>query len=156
MSVKIYKNPSDIIIDPTAIIDSNVLVGEGTKVWHFTHIMSGANIGKNCTIGQNVFIGKNVKIGDGCKIQNNAYIPEGVLIMDEVFIGPSVVFTNVRRPRAFYKAGEFEKTVVESQVTIGANSTIRCGVQIHFNAFIGAGSIITREVPEGLEVKGLW
>jgi UDP-2-acetamido-3-amino-2,3-dideoxy-glucuronate N-acetyltransferase len=140
------QNP-DFFIHSSSIIDTNVSIGEGTSIWHFTHISEGVSIGKDCTIGQNVFIGKNVKIGNGVKIQNNVSVFEGVVLEDDVFIGPSVVFTNVINPRAFMnKKSEFKITLVQKGATIGANSTIICGNTIGSYALIGAGSVLTKKV----------
>lgn len=134
--------------DKTSVIDDGVEIGEGTKIWHFSHISSGASIGKNCVIGQNVFIGKNVKIGDGVKIQNNVSVYEGVELENAVFIGPSVVFTNVKNPRAFIeRKNEFKKTLVKNGASIGANATIICGNIIGEYALIGAGSVVTKQIP---------
>jgi UDP-2-acetamido-3-amino-2,3-dideoxy-glucuronate N-acetyltransferase len=132
-------------IHSTCIIDEDVVIGEGTKIWHFCHVMSGARIGKNCNIGQGCFIGSNVVIGDNCKIQNNVSIFEGVTIEDNVFIGPSVVFTNVLTPRAFVKK-PYSITIIKQGVSIGANSTIVCGVIIDEYAFIGAGAVVTKDI----------
>ena len=139
----------DHYIHESAIIDENVEIGKGTKIWHFSHILENASIGKNCVIGQNVFIGKNVKIGNGVKIQNNVCLFDGVEIKDDVFIGPSVVFTNILNPRAFInKKSEFLKTLVEEGATIGANCTIICGHTIGKFAFVGAGSVLTKSVKD--------
>ena len=136
-----------ILIHPTSIIDKNATIGEGSNIWHWTHISEGAIIGKNCSIGQNVYIGKNVKIGDDVKIQNNVSIFEGVEIHNNVFCGPSVVFTNVVNPRAHVsRKNEYKKTIVEEGVTLGANTTIICGINISTFAFIGAGSLVTKNV----------
>ncbi len=141
--------------DKTAVIDSNVEIGNGTKVWHFSHVMSEARIGKNCVIGQNVFVGKNVKIGDGVKIQNNVSLYEGVVCEDEVFIGPSVVFTNVKTPRAFIeRKNEFLKTIISKGATVGANATIVCGVRIGQFALIGAGALISKDIDNHALVIG--
>ena len=139
-------------VDETAIIDKNVIIGEGTKIWHFSHISDQAKIGKNVTIGQNVFIGKSVIIGNGCKIQNNVSIYEGVTLENDVFVGPSVVFTNVNMPRANIEQKEnFLKTLVKKGASIGANVTIVCGNTLGENCFIGAGSLITKSTePNGL------
>lgn len=133
--------------DHANFIEHNVEIGQNTKIWYFSHISSGAKIGKNCNIGQNVFVGKNVVIGDRCKIQNNVFIPTGVTIEDDVFIGPSVTFTNVINPRAFInRKNEFRETVVKTKATIGAGSTIICGIKISPFAMIGAGSVVTKDV----------
>lgn len=132
---------------PTAVIDEGATIGEGTKIWHFCHIMPSASIGKSCIIGQNVYIGSRVKVGDRVKIQNNVSLFEGVEIENEVFIGPSVVFTNVLNPRAFIdRKKEFKPTLVERGVSIGANATILCGLKIGCYALIGAGSVVTKDV----------
>ena len=139
----------DHYIHESAIIDQNVEIGKGTKIWHFSHILENASIGENCIIGQNVFIGKNVKIGNGVKIQNNVCLFDGVEIKDNVFIGPSVVFTNILNPRAFIsKKDKFLKTLVEEGATIGANCTIICGHTIGKFAFVGAGSVLTKAVKD--------
>ena len=139
----------DHYIHDTAIIDENVEIGKGTKIWHFSHISEKVIIGKNCIIGQNVFIGKNVKIGNGVKIQNNVCLFDGVEIEDDVFIGPSAVFTNILNPRAFIdKKSEFLKTLVEQGASIGANCTIICGHTIGKFAFVGAGSVLTKSVKD--------
>jgi UDP-2-acetamido-3-amino-2,3-dideoxy-glucuronate N-acetyltransferase len=128
-------------------------IGEGTKIWHYSHVMPGASIGKNCTIGQNVFIGKNVKIGNNVKIQNNVSVYEGVTLEDDVFCGPSCVFTNVNYPRS-YRKGKLQSTLVKKGATIGANSTIICGHTIGEYAFVGAGSVVTRDIPAHALVYG--
>lgn len=136
-------------IHDTSILDENVSIGQGTKVWHFCHISENAIIGENCILGQNVFVGKNVKIGNGVKIQNNVSLFDGVEIEDDVFIGPSVVFTNVLNPRAFIEQKtQFLKTIVKKGVSIGANSTIVCGNTIGEYAFIGSGSVLTKSVQD--------
>ena len=138
---------TDFFKHETVIIDSNVKVGKNTKIWHWTHISNGARIGKNCTIGQNVFIGNNVIIGNDVKIQNNVSVYEGVTLEDDVFVGPSVVFTNVKEPRAkIEQKNNFMKTIVKKGSTIGANSTIVCGNILGQNCFIGAGSLVTKDI----------
>ncbi len=136
-------------VHETAVVDEPADIGEGTKVWHFSHVMSGARIGNGCTLGQSVFVGATVKIGNNVKIQNNVSVYEGVEIEDDVFCGPSCVFTNVIRPRsAFPREGRgFDATLVRKGVTIGANATIVCGATIGEHAFIGAGSVVTSDVP---------
>lgn len=136
-------------VHTTSIIDDDVEIGEGTKIWHFSHIQSGAKIGKNCSFGQNVNVSNNVKIGDGCKIQNNVSIYEGVELGDYVFCGPSCVFTNDLTPRAKYPKGHsgYKKTVVEKGASIGANATVICGKTIGKWALIGAGAVVTSNVP---------
>jgi len=136
-------------LHPSSIIDDNVTIGVGTKIWHFCHILSGAKIGKNCILGQNVMVGRGVKIGDGCKIQNNVSVFEGVELEDDVFCGPSLVFTNIKYPRAFInRKSEFKKTLVKKGATLGANATIICGVTIGGYSFIGAGAVLMRDVPD--------
>lgn len=131
----------------TAEVDDGCLIGEGTKVWHWSHISPKVIIGKNCSLGQNTFIGNNVTIGNNCKIQNNVSIYDGVNLDDSVFCGPSMVFTNVINPRSeFDKKNEFKKTIVKKGVTFGANSTIVCGITIGEYAFIGAGSLVNKNV----------
>jgi len=132
----------------SAEIDDDVLIGEGTKIWHFSHVLSGATIGKNCSIGQNVVVGAKARIGNGCKIQNNVSVYEGVLLEDEVFCGPSMVFTNVMNPRAaISRKDEFCNTTVRKGVTFGANCTIVGGVEIGEYAFVGAGTVVINDVP---------
>ena len=136
-------------IDKTAIVDKGAEIGSYCKIWHWVHICSGAKIGSNCIFGQNVFIGGNVSIGNNVKIQNNVSIYESVTLEDNVFCGPSMVFTNVINPRsAFPKKHEYKKTLVRKGATLGANSTILCGTTIGLNAFIGAGSVITKDVKD--------
>ncbi len=131
----------------TAVIDEGAKIGEGTKIWHFSHVMSGSLIGKNCILGQNVMVANNVVLGNGVKVQNNVSIYTGVEIEDDVFIGPSVVFTNVKTPRSFIeRKDQFLKTQIKRGATIGANTTIVCGVSIGSYAMIGAGSVITKNV----------
>ena len=138
-----------VFIHPSSIIDENVEIGEGTKVWHFCHIQSGVRIGKNCSFGQNVNISNNVIIGNGCKIQNNVSVYEGVTLEDDVFCGPSCVFTNDLTPRAKYPKGHnnYKKTLIKHGASIGANATIVCGHTIGEWALIGAGAVITCDVP---------
>ncbi len=139
----------------TSLIDKDVKIGKNTKIWHWCHISENVKVGKNCIIGQNVFIGKNVKIGNNVKIQNNVSIYEGLIISDDVFIGPSVVFTNVKNPRSFIdRKKEFKKTFIKKGATIGANSTIICGVSIDSHSFIGAGSVVTKNVKKNTLVFG--
>ncbi|MDQ3551553.1 MAG: N-acetyltransferase [Bacteroidota bacterium] len=134
-------------IHPTAVIDEGARIGAGTKIWHFCHLMPTAVVGEKCIIGQNVYIDNNVIIGNGVKIQNNVSLYNGVEIEDDVFIGPSVVFTNVINPRSFIeRKNEFKKTLIKKGATIGANATIICGISIGEYAMIGAGSTVTKEV----------
>ena len=144
-------------IHDSAIIDEGCTIGDDTKIWHFTHVQSGAKIGKNCTLGQNVFIASNVIIGNGVKIQNNVSIYEGVELEDYVFCGPSMVFTNISRPRSeFPQRGSqyYQKTLVKKSVSIGANATIICGITISEYAFIGGGAIVINDVPPHALVVG--
>jgi len=142
-------------IDKTAIIDPGAEIGEGTSIWHFSHVMAGARIGKNCILGQNVFVADGVVIGNGCKIQNNVSLYQGVTLEDEVFVGPSAVFTNVINPRAFIvRKHEIKRTLVRQGATIGANATILCGVVIGRYAFIGAGAVVTKHVPDNTLALG--
>jgi UDP-2-acetamido-3-amino-2,3-dideoxy-glucuronate N-acetyltransferase len=135
-------------VHESSYVDEGAEIGEGTKIWHFCHIMSGAKIGKKCSIGQNVSVGGRAVIGDGVKIQNNVSVYDDVIIEDAVFCGPSCVFTNVINPRAFIeRKHEYRKTVVKKGASIGANATIVCGVTIGEYALIGAGSVVTRDVP---------
>ena len=134
-------------IHNTSIIDENCQIGEGTKIWHWTHISSNVQIGKNCILGQNVFVGSNVKIGNNVKIQNNVSVYSGVILENDVFCGPSMVFTNVSNPRsAIEKKEEFKTTKVKKGATIGANVTIICGLTIGEYALIGAGSLVSKNV----------
>jgi len=131
----------------TAVIDSDCQIGEGTKIWHFSHIMSHCIIGKNCNIGQNVVVSPEVVLGNNVKVQNNVSIYTGVICEDDVFLGPSAVFTNVTNPRsAVNRRGTYEKTLVKKGASIGANATIVCGNNIGEYAFIGAGAVVTKEI----------
>jgi len=140
---------SNFFIHSSSVIDDNVEIGEGTKIWHFCHIQSGAKIGKNCSLGQNVNVSNNVKVGDGVKVQNNVSLYEGVELKNYVFCGPSCVFTNDLTPRAKYPKGHtrYKKTLVEEGASIGANATIVCGHKIGKWALIGAGAVVTSNVP---------
>lgn len=144
-----------MFIHETSIIDDNVSIGKGSRIWHFCHIMSGSTMGENCSLGQNCMIGANVIIGNNLKAQNNVQIFEGVKIGDNVFLGPGVVFTNILRPRAFIsQKHNFKQTLVKDGVSIGANATILCGITIGEYAFIGAGSVVTKDVPSFALVRG--
>jgi UDP-2-acetamido-3-amino-2,3-dideoxy-glucuronate N-acetyltransferase len=140
-------NQEEYFSHETAVIDENVSIGKGTKIWHFSHIMSNATIGINCNIGQNVVVSTDVVLGNNCKVQNNVSIYSGVTCDSDVFLGPSMVFTNVINPRsAVNRRGKYSKTHVGKGVSIGANSTIVCGNNIGPYAFIGAGAVITKFV----------
>ena len=131
----------------SSFIDSDVIIGEKTKIWHFSHILANSIIGQNCSFGQNCVVGPNVRVGNGVKVQNNVSIYEGVEIEDDVFLGPSMVFTNVINPRAFIiRKEEFKKTLLKKGCSIGANATIVCGVTIGEYALIGSGAVINRDV----------
>lgn len=139
----------------TAVIDEGCEIGNGTKIWHFSHIMPGCKIGRNCNIGQNVVISPEVVLGDNVKVQNNVSIYTGVICEDDVFLGPSMVFTNVINPRsAVNRRGQYSKTHVKKGASIGANATIVCGHDIGKFAFIGAGAVVTKEVPDYALVVG--
>ncbi len=136
-------------VHKSSCVDQNVKIGNGTKIWHFSHILKNSRLGKNCIIGQDVMIGPDAEIGNGCKIQNNVSIFKGVTLEDNVFCGPSCVFTNVINPRAFIeRKDEFKNTLVKEGATIGANATIICGITIGKYAFIGAGAVVTKDVPD--------
>lgn len=140
---------------PTAIVDDGVTIGDGTRIWHFCHVLPGTVIGRDCVLGQNVMAGPDVRIGDGCKIQNNVALYKGVALEDDVFCGPSCVFTNVLTPRAFVdRKQEFASTLVRRGATIGANATIVCGNTIGAYAMIGAGAVVTKDVPDHALVVG--
>ena len=148
---------TNYFIHDTSIIDKNVEIGRGTKIWHFSNIQSGAIIGENCILGQNVNVANNVKIGHHVKIQNNVSIYEGVELEDYVFCGPSMVFTNILLPRSEFpqRGSEFyKKTLVKKSASIGANATILCGITIGAYALIGAGSVITKDVPDFALILG--
>ncbi|MCB2221310.1 MAG: acetyltransferase [Bacteroidetes bacterium] len=148
----------DFFIHESAYVDERVEIGEGTKIWHFSHVQTGSRIGKNCSLGQNVNIGNNVKIGDHVKIQNNVSVYEGVELDDFVFCGPSMVFTNILNPRSEFpqRGSEFYlKTRVKKSASLGANCTIVCGHDIGRYAFVGAGSVVTKEVPDYAMVLGV-
>ena len=137
-----------VTIHPTAIVDDGAQIGEGSRVWHWAHICAGAKIGERCSFGQNVFVGNDVIIGNDVKIQNNVSIYDAVRIEDDVFCGPSMVFTNVYNPRsAINRKNEYRQTLVQRGATLGANCTIVCGCTIGQHAFIGAGAVVNRDVP---------
>jgi len=136
-------------IHPTAIVDDGAVLGEDCRVWHWVHISAGARIGARCSFGQNVYVGNDVSIGDNCKVQNNVSIYDAVTLEDDVFCGPSMVFTNVYNPRAaVVRKDEYRRTLVRRGATLGANSTLVCGVTIGRHAFIGAGAVVHRDVPD--------
>ena len=142
----------------SAYVDENCMIGEGTKIWHFSHIQSGARIGKKCVFGQNVNVGNNVSIGDFCKVQNNVSIYEGVTLEDYVFCGPSMVFTNILDPKCKYPqvgAQFYVKTLVKEGASIGANATIVCGITLGKHCLVGAGSVVTKDVPDYALVVGV-
>jgi UDP-2-acetamido-3-amino-2,3-dideoxy-glucuronate N-acetyltransferase len=134
-------------IHPTAVIDEGAQIGAGTTIWHFCHLMPTCSVGEGCNIGQNVYIDNNTAIGNGVKIQNNVSVYNGVIIEDDVFLGPSMVFTNVVNPRSFIeRKNEFKKTIVRKGASIGANATILCGIEIGAYAMIGAGAVVVKNV----------
>lgn len=142
-------------VHPTAVVDEGAHLGDGTRVWHFVHVCGSARIGAGCVLGQNVYVGPGVHVGDGVRIQNNVSVYEGVVVEDEVFLGPSCVFTNVLRPRAFVdQKGAFVTTYVRRGATVGANATVVCGCEVGAYAMIGAGAVITRDVPAHALVVG--
>ena len=150
-------NKKNYYVNEYAVIDDNVEIGEGTKIWHFTHVQSGAKIGKKCVLGQNVNVGNNVTIGNYVKIQNNVSVYEGVTLEDYVFCGPSMVFTNILNPRSKYPqvGSEFYiKTLVKEGASLGANCTIVCGNTIGRFAMVGAGAVVTKDVPDFALVVG--
>ena len=145
----------DFFAHETAVIDEGCSIGSGTKIWHFSHIMSNCKIGENCNFGQNVVVSPEVILGNNVKVQNNVSIYTGVICEDDVFLGPSMVFTNVINPRsAVVRRGQYSKTVVKKGASIGANATIVCGNDIGEYAFIGAGAVVTKEIPAYALVVG--
>ena len=141
---------------PTAIIDEGAEIGEDTRIWHFCHVMAGARIGASCSFGQNCYVGSRVTIGRNVKVQNNVSIYDGVVLEDDVFVGPSAVFTNVNNPRsAFPRKDEYRETVVEAGASIGANATVVCGHRIGRGAFVAAGAVVTKDVPPYALVAGV-
>lgn len=146
----------EYFVHPSSIIDQPYDIGKGTKIWHFCHIMSGARIGENCILGQNVMVANNVVIGNNVKIQNNVSVYTGVELEDDVFCGPSCVFTNVINPRSqIVRRNEYQQTLVRRGATIGANATILCGITIGRYAFIGAGSVVRHNVPDYALILGV-
>jgi len=147
---------ADFFVHESSYIDDNVIIGEGTKIWHFSHILGDSIIGDKCIVGQNVVIGPKVTIGKGCKMQNNVSVYPGVELEDDVFCGPSMVFTNVINPRAFIeRKHEFRKTLVRKGATLGANSTIVCGNTIGKFSMIAAGAVVTKNVPDFALMAGV-
>ena len=147
---------TDPLIHPSAIVDEGAHLGAGTRVWHFSHVCSGARIGAGCSLGQGVFVGHDVVIGSGVRIQNNVSVYDGVTLEDDVFCGPSMVFTNVMNPRAAVaRKNEYRRTRVRRGATLGANCTVVCGVTIGEHAFVGAGAVVRREVPAFALVVGV-
>ncbi len=145
----------NVQIHPSSYVDEPCQIGEGTKIWHFSHIMQNCIIGKNCNIGQNVVVSPDVILGNNNKVQNNVSIYTGVVCEDDVFLGPSMVFTNVTNPRsAITRRNEYKTTLVQKGATIGANATIVCGVTIGKYAFIGAGAVVTKNIPDYALVVG--
>ncbi len=140
---------------PSAVIDEGCTIGEGTRIWHFTHLMTGCRLGRNCNLGQNVVVSPGVILGDNVKVQNNVSIYTGVICEDDVFLGPSMVFTNVTNPRSSVnRRSQYVQTLVRRGATIGANATVVCGHTIGAFAFIGAGAVVTRDVPDYALVVG--
>lgn len=151
------KDEKDYFIHESSYVDDDVKIGKGTRIWHFSHVSSGAEIGEGCNLGQNVFIGNGVKIGNKVKIQNNVSVYEGVTLEDYVFCGPSMVFTNVRTPRCEFPRNtsvDYTDTLIKRGASIGANATIVCGTILGKNAFVGAGSTVTKDVPDYAMVYG--
>ncbi len=149
------KDNKDYFAHETAVIDAGCKIGRGTKIWHFSHIMPDCEIGEKCNFGQNVVVSPGVKLGNNVKVQNNVSIYTGVVCEDDVFLGPSMVFTNIVNPRsAVVRRNEYVKTVVRHGATIGANATIVCGIEIGAFAFIGAGAVVIRDVPSYALVVG--
>ena len=149
--MKEKQNKNNVFVHESCYVDKNVVIGEGSKIWHFSHLQSGSMIGRNCSLGSNVNIGNNVIIGNNVKIQNNVSVYEGVELEDYVFCGPSMVFTNIMVPRSeFPQRGSkfYKKTLVKKSASIGANSTIICGNTIGKYAMIGAGSVVTKDIPD--------
>ena len=145
----------DFFIHNTSVVDDNVQIGEGTKIWHFSHLLSNTKIGNHCSFGQNCVVGPNVTIGNGVKVQNNISIYDGVEVEDDVFLGPSMVFTNIINPRSFIvRKEEFKKTLLKKGCSVGANATIVCGITIGEYALVGAGSVVTKDILEAGKYAG--
>jgi UDP-2-acetamido-3-amino-2,3-dideoxy-glucuronate N-acetyltransferase len=144
------------LIHESAYVDEGARIGPGTRIWHFVHVLSGVDIGRDCVLGQNVMVGPRVSVGNGCKIQNNVALYEGVTLEDDVFCGPSCVFTNVNNPRAFLnRKSEFRQTLVGKGASIGANATIVCGHTLGWYSFIAAGAVVTSDVPDFAMMAGV-
>jgi UDP-2-acetamido-3-amino-2,3-dideoxy-glucuronate N-acetyltransferase len=147
---------TDYYVHPSAVVDEPAVIGSGTKIWHFCHVMAGATIGAACSFGQNVFVAGTVRIGDNVKVQNNVSLYDAVELEDDVFCGPSCVFTNVRNPRSeIVRRHQYQRTVVRRGATIGANATIVCGTTIGRYAFIAAGAVVTHDVPDYALMAGV-
>ena len=145
-----------VVIHPSAVVDEGAQLGEGTRVWHFVHVSAGARIGRDCTLGQGVFVGNDVVIGNNVRVQNNVSVYDAVTLEDDVFCGPSMVFTNVYNPRAAVpRKAEYRRTLVQRGATLGANCTIVCGSTIGEYAFVGAGAVVNRDVPAYALVVGV-
>lgn len=143
-------------VHESAIVDAGAQLGDGTKVWHFSHVCAGAHVGAGCSLGQNVFVGNDVSIGDNVRIQNNVSVYDAVTLEDDVFCGPSMVFTNVYNPRAAVpRKAEYRRTLVKQGATLGANCTIVCGATIGRYAFVGAGAVVQKDVPDFALVVGV-
>ena len=148
-------NQSSYFQHPTAVVDEGAIIGKGSSVWHFTHVMSDSKIGERCSLGQNVFIANGVELGNNVKIQNNVSVYKGVTCEDDVFLGPSMVFTNVINPRsAVNRKSEYATTIVRQGTSIGANATIVCGIELGKYCFIGAGTVVTKDIPPYALVVG--
>lgn len=144
------------VVHPSAIVDEGAQIGEGTRVWHWVHVSAGARIGQDCALGQNVYVGNDVRIGDNVRIQNNVSIYDAVTLEDDVFCGPSMVFTNVYNPRAaIARKDAYRRTLVRRGATLGANCTIVCGNTVGASAFVGAGAVVTQDVPDHALVVGV-
>ncbi len=144
-----------MFVHETAVVDEGAVIGKGTRIWHFCHIMPGARLGERCNLGQNVFVANDVVLGNNVKVQNNVSIYSGVVCEDDVFLGPSMVFTNITNPRsAVIRKGQYEQTLVRRGASIGANATIVCGSTLGAFCFVGAGAVVTRDVPDYALVVG--
>ena len=144
------------VVHPSAIVDAGAQLGEGTHVWHFAHVCAGARVGAGCSLGQGVYVGNDVRIGDNVKVQNNVSVYDAVTLEDDVFCGPSMVFTNVHNPRsAVSRKSEYRRTLVKRGATLGANCTLVCGTTIGRYAFVGAGAVVSRSVPDFALVVGV-